>query len=112
MHRPLLIISLFLSLLPGSEICFAADKLRISYSGTTTSNALLWVTKEAKLFDKNGIDAEVLYLAASLGQTALIAGETQFAVYTGLLMTPTRLQGADVTMIPAAGADVTMIAGF
>ena len=77
----------------------AADKLRISYSGTTTSNALLWVTKEAKLFDKNGIDAEVLYLAASLGQTALIAGETQFAVYTGLLLTPTRLQGADVTMI-------------
>ena len=77
----------------------AADKLRISYSGTTTSNALLWVTKEAKLFEKNGIDAEVLYLAASLGQTALIAGETQFAVYTGLLMTPTRLQGADVTMI-------------
>jgi NitT/TauT family transport system substrate-binding protein len=57
------------------------------------------VTKEARLFDKNGIDAEVLYLAGSLGQTALIAGETQFAVYTGLLMTPSRLQGADVTMI-------------
>jgi len=77
----------------------AADKLRISYSGTTTSNALLWVTKEAKLFEKNGIDAEILYLAASLGQTALIAGETQFAVYTGLLLTPARLQGADATMI-------------
>jgi ABC-type nitrate/sulfonate/bicarbonate transport system substrate-binding protein len=77
----------------------SADKLRISYSGTTTSNALLWVTKEAKLFEKNGIDAEVLYLAGSLGQTALIASETQFAVYTGLLMTPSRLQGADVTMI-------------
>jgi len=83
----------------ASRETFAADKLRISYSGTTTSNALLWVTKEAKLFDRNGIEAEVLYLAASLGQTALIAGETQFAVYTGLLMTPTRLQGADVTMV-------------
>ena len=81
------------------ENVFAADKLRISYSGTTTSNALLWVTKEARLFDKNGIEAEILYLAGSLGQTALIAGETQFAVYTGLLMTPSRLQGADVTMI-------------
>ena len=78
---------------------FAADRLRISYSGTTTSNALLWVTKEARLFDKNGIDAEVLYLAGSLGQTAMIAGETQFAVYTGLLMTPSRLLGGDVTMI-------------
>lgn len=71
----------------------AADKLRISYSGTTTSNALLWVTKEARLFDKNGIDPEVLYLAASLGQTALIAGQTQLAVHTGLLMTPTRPPG-------------------
>src|SRR6185503_14790557 len=89
----------FLTVWLASRESFAADKLRISYSGTTTSNALLWVTKEAKLFDKNGLDAEVLYLAASLGQTALIAGETQFAVYTGLLMTPTRLQGADVTMI-------------
>jgi len=97
-HRAFLFISLLLSL-SRNDTCFAADKLRISYSGTTTSNALLWVTKEAKLFEKNGVDAEVLYLAASLGQTALIAGETQFAVYTGLLLTPTRLQGADVTMV-------------
>lgn len=99
LRRCRLLILTFLVVWFASRETFAADKLRISYSGTTTSNALLWVTKEAKLFDKNGIDAEVLYLAASLGQTALIAGETQFAVYTGLLMTPTRLQGADVTMI-------------
>jgi NitT/TauT family transport system substrate-binding protein len=77
----------------------AADTLRISYSGPSISNALLWVTKEGKLFEKNGLDVEVIYLAGSLGQSALIAGETQFAVYTGLLMTPARLQGADVTMI-------------
>jgi len=97
--RRFLLISLLVIFLWNGDLASAADKLRISYSGTTTSNALLWVTKEAKLFDKNGIDAEVLYLAASLGQTALMAGETQFAVYTGLLLTPTRLQGADVTMI-------------
>jgi len=95
----LLSIILVLGLLSTGQSVIAADKLRISYSGTTTSNALLWVTKEARLFDKNGIDADILYLAGSLGQTALIAGETQFAVYTGLLMTPSRLQGADVTMI-------------
>jgi NitT/TauT family transport system substrate-binding protein len=95
---PLLtIIFVTISVFPRSS--FSADKLRISYSGTTTSNALLWVAKEAGLFEKNGLDAEVLYLAGSLGQTALIAGETQLAVYTGLLMTPARLQGADVVMI-------------
>ncbi|MGN6716306.1 MAG: ABC transporter substrate-binding protein [Candidatus Binatia bacterium] len=77
----------------------AADNIRISYSGPSISNALLWVTQEGKLFEKNGVHVEVIYLAGSLGQSALIAGETQFAVYTGLLMTPARLQGADVTMI-------------
>lgn len=66
----------------------AADRLRISYSGPSISNALLWVSQEGNLFKKNGLDVEVIYLAGSLGQTALIAGETRFAVYTGLLMTP------------------------
>jgi NitT/TauT family transport system substrate-binding protein len=94
------ILFLFISvLLFLSDPSLAADRLRISYSGPSISNALLWVTKEGKLFEKNGLDVEVIYLAGSLGQSALIAGETQFAVYTGLLMTPARLQGADVTMI-------------
>jgi NitT/TauT family transport system substrate-binding protein len=79
--------------------CFAADKIRISYSGPSVSNALLWVTKEGKLFDKNGLDVEVLYLAGSFGQSALLANEIQLAVYTGLLLTPARLQGADVVMV-------------
>jgi NitT/TauT family transport system substrate-binding protein len=79
--------------------CFGADKIRISYSGPSVSNALLWVTKEGKLFDKNGLDVEVLYLAGSFGQSALLANEIQLAVYTGLLLTPARLQGADVVMV-------------
>ena len=94
------VLFLFISvLLFLSDPSLAADRLRISYSGPSISNALLWVTKEGQLFEKNGLDVEVIYLAGSLGQSALIAGETQFAVYTGLLMTPARLQGADVTMI-------------
>ena len=89
------ILFLFISVvLFLSDPSLAADRLRISYSGPSISNALLWVTKEGKLFEKNGLDVEVIYLAGSLGQSALIAGETQFAVYTGLLMTPARLQGA------------------
>lgn len=77
----------------------AADKVRISYSGPSISNALLWVAQESKRFERNNLDAEVIYLAGSLGQSALIAGEVQLAVYTGLLLTPARLQGADVTMV-------------
>jgi hypothetical protein len=60
-----------LFLLPGSSA--AADKIRIGYSGATVSNAMLWVTDEGKLFQKNGIDPQILYLQTTLGQTAMIA---------------------------------------
>jgi hypothetical protein len=33
------------------------------------------VTDEEKLFQKNGIDPQMLYLQTTLGQTAMIAGE-------------------------------------
>ena len=78
---------------------FAADKLRIGYSGATITNSMLWVTQEGRLFEKNGIDAEVLYLQTTLGQTAMIAGEIQMCVYSASLLTPARLQGADVVML-------------
>jgi NitT/TauT family transport system substrate-binding protein len=78
---------------------FAADKLRIGYSGATISNAMLWVTEEGKLFQKNGIHPEILYLQTTLGQTAMIAGEIQMCVYSASLLAPARLQGADVVMV-------------
>ena len=53
---------------------FAADKIRIGYSGMTISNALLWVTEEGKLFEKNGIDAEVLYLSDDVGTDSAARG--------------------------------------
>ncbi len=77
----------------------AADKIRIGYSGATISNAMLWVTEEGKLFQKNGIDPEILYLQTTLGQTAMIAGEIQMCVYSASLLAPARLQGADVVMV-------------
>src|SRR3990170_5194208 len=77
----------------------AADRLRIGYSGATISNAMLWVTEEGKLFQKNGIDPEILYLQTTLGQTAMIAGEIHMCVYSASLLAPARLQGADVVMV-------------
>lgn len=81
------------------RVAFAADKIRIGYSGATIPNSMLWVTHEGRLFEKNGIDAEVLYLQTTLGQTAMIAGEIQMCVYSASLLTPARFQGADVIML-------------
>jgi ABC-type nitrate/sulfonate/bicarbonate transport system substrate-binding protein len=78
---------------------YTADKIRIGYSGVTVSNAMLWVTDEGKLFQKNGIDPQILYLRTTLGQTAMIAGEVDMCVYSGSLLSSARLQGADVVMV-------------
>jgi hypothetical protein len=57
--------------LDSAGSAFPAERLRIGYSGITVSNAMLWVTHEAKFFQKNGLDVEPLYLQTTLGQNAL-----------------------------------------
>jgi ABC-type nitrate/sulfonate/bicarbonate transport system substrate-binding protein len=90
---------IFLIISLASRGSFAAEKIRIGYSGATVSNAMLWVTDEGKLFQKNGIDPQILYLQTTLGQTAMIAGEIDMCVYSGSLLSSARLQGVDVVML-------------
>ena len=77
----------------------SADKLRIGYGQPTITMAMLWITKEGKLFEKNDLDVEVLYLESALVQRALIAGDIHLGEMTGALMSAPRLQGADLVMI-------------
>ena len=77
----------------------AADKLRIGYGAPSVAMSVLWITKEGRLFEKNGLDVEVLYLESALVQRALIAGNIAFGEMTGSLMSAPRLQGADLVMI-------------
>ncbi|MBI2532358.1 MAG: ABC transporter substrate-binding protein, partial [Deltaproteobacteria bacterium] len=79
----------------------SADKLRIGYGAPSVPMSILWITQEAKLFEKNGLDVEVLYLESALVQRALIAGNIAFGQMTGSLMSAPKLQGADLVM--AAG---------
>ena len=97
--RLVLTVILAAVLLLCSASVGAADKVRIGYSGATVSNAMLWVTDEGRLFQKNGIDPQILYLQTTLGQTAMIAGEIDMCVYSGSLLSAARLQGVDVVMV-------------
>jgi len=78
---------------------WGADPLRIGYGAPTVTMAPLWIAQEGKLFPRNGLEVEVLYLESALVQRALIAGEIQFGEMTGALLSAPRLQGADVVMV-------------
>ena len=82
-----------------TDSVFAADKLRIGYGAPSVAMSVLWITKEGKLFEKNGLDVEVLYLESALVQRALIAGNIAFGEMTGSLMSAPKLQGADLVMV-------------
>ena len=70
----------------------AGDKVRIGYSGASVSNAMIWVTEEGKLFQKNGIDPQLLYLQTTLGHTALIDGEIDMCVYSTSLLSSAKVR--------------------
>src|SRR4029434_974851 len=99
-HLPNMIFSrLLVIFLPALAFTFigpvlAADKLRIGYGAPSVAMSVLWITKEAKLFEKNGLEVEVLYLESALVQRALIAGNIDYGEMTGSLMAAPKLQGA------------------
>jgi len=82
--------------------CFparGADQVRIGYGSLSTYYSPIWTAGEAKIFQKNGIDTEVLYLESALVRTALIAGDIAMGGMSGTTMAAPRLQGADTIII-------------
>ena len=90
------VIFVALALLPGSS---RGSNLTIGYGAFSLGYALIWITKEAKLFDNNGLAVDVLYLESNLVRTALISGEVPFGAMSGAAMAAPRLQGADLVTV-------------
>ena len=86
-------------MLAWSSAVLGADQIRVGYGSLSTSYAAIWVAGEARLFQKNGINAEVLYLESALVRTALIAGDVAMGGMSGTTMAAPRLQGADPVII-------------
>ena len=79
----------------------AADKLNTSYISTTPgSSSVLWIAKDAKIFDKHGIDATVIFISGSVrGIQSILAGEIAIGEGGGPGLASARLAGGDVVAI-------------
>lgn len=77
-----------------------AQKVRTSYPGTAGVNVPFWLTHQAGLFKKYGLDHEALLISGSVTtMQALLAGEIQFVNSSGAPAINARLQGADITIV-------------
>jgi NitT/TauT family transport system substrate-binding protein len=81
----------------------AAEKLVADYGGLSGFQSTVWVAKDLKIFDKHGLDVDVIMINGSARSVAaLLAGSTQFATgsATGPLVAAAR--GADLKVVAAS----------
>jgi NitT/TauT family transport system substrate-binding protein len=76
------------------------EKLTIGWSAVAGSQAPFWITKEAGLFEKNGLDVIMIYLdGGSRATQAMMSGDLPIAQVGGNAPVVAKLRGADVTLI-------------
>lgn len=85
----------------GSATAHADEKVRLAYiSDSPGSSSPFWIAKEAGLFQKQGLDAELIFINGSTrGVQSLIAGEIDFAGAVGTSAINGRLAGGDVVIV-------------
>lgn len=79
----------------------ADERVRVAYiSDSPGSSSPFWIAKEAGLFKKHGLDAELIFINGSTrGVQSLIAGEIDFAGAVGTSAINGRLAGGDVIIV-------------
>jgi NitT/TauT family transport system substrate-binding protein len=94
------LVGALFSLLPFSSVQ-AGEKVHISYiSDSPGSSAPYWIAKEAGLYKKYGLDAELIFINGSTrGIQSLIAGDLDFTGAVGTSAINGKLAGGDIFII-------------
>jgi len=75
-------------------------KLSVAYPTTVGSMAVLWVTKEARLFEKHGLQVELIYIGGSSKVVqAMLSREIPIAEIAIPAVIQANLAGADLVML-------------
>jgi NitT/TauT family transport system substrate-binding protein len=78
----------------------APQKLRVAYAAITAAFSIPWVAKEAGIYQRHGLDVELVYIAAgSRAVQTLVGGSIDVAVIGGPAGVDARLAGADTVYI-------------
>ena len=101
------LISILLSALAFLSIAItspeAAEKLVADYGGLSGFQSTVWVAKDLKIFDKHGLDVDVIMINGSARSVAaLLGGSTQFATGSGTGPIVAAARGADMRIIAAS----------
>src|SRR5947208_10190029 len=98
-----LLLAVCLPLLWAFDAAHAAEglqKLRVAYAAITAAFSIPWIAKEAGIFQRHGLDVELVYIAAgSRAVQTLVGGSIDIAAIGGPAGIDAKLAGADTVYI-------------
>jgi NitT/TauT family transport system substrate-binding protein len=77
----------------------APARVAVAYSNLITDNLPLWSAKETGVFDRNGLDVDLQYIASTNAMAALLAGQVQVASTGGSEVINSIANGADLVVV-------------
>jgi len=81
----------------------AAERLVADFGGVSGFQSASWVAKDLKLFDKYGLNVDlVMITGGARSVAALLGGSTQFATGSGTAPLQAYARGSDVTILAAS----------
>ena len=100
--RQVFFLALMLLTLPSR--LQAAERIHTAYfSPAPGASAIIWVAKEARLFEKHGLDVAPVLIPSSVRTLqAMLAGESAIAESTGPAVVSARLAGVTWSQSPTA----------
>ena len=77
----------------------ALEKISAGYGAISGSSAPIWVAKEARLFEKYGLEVDLVYIPGPRNIMALVGGSIQFANHSGVPALESYKRGSDAALI-------------
>jgi ABC-type nitrate/sulfonate/bicarbonate transport system substrate-binding protein len=81
-------------------IAWPADKVHVSHSAISGSQAILWVTHDNGFFKKAGLEPQLVFVSGGPPNiAALVSGDLDFTVFAGPASIAANLEGADTIVL-------------
>ena len=99
-----IIASLLLSwLCLSNSVAHSADKIIVDYGGLSGFQGATWVAKDLKIFDKYGLDVDIIMIGGGARSVAtLLSGSTQFGTGSATAPLLATARGSDIKIIAAS----------
>jgi NitT/TauT family transport system substrate-binding protein len=95
-------VAVLLALLSVPSRGTALDRVTVVHSSVSGSQAVLFVARDARIFEKHGLEVDIRFIAGGPPAiSALLAGEVQIALMSGPATIAAVLGGADAAVVMA-----------